>query len=221
MLREEFDDWAVLFNPDAGLGFAGFGLNPTGVFVWKLLDGEHPIDDLLEELRDHAKDVPEDAREHIRVFVDALVAEGLAGYGDTGSYRELNELKAFAYEPPKLVNLSSGQVAQGDCNDHGSNWIDCCPGTGNCASHTGGQCCSGDCVTNFACDCTPGSSPTSGTCGNGNSTSGNCAQGCGPSSYGVACRCGGCPWNGWGGWGCADGVPSCQSGRSCGGGCSA
>ncbi len=36
-LREEFDDWAILFNPDTG---RGFGLNPTGVRVWKLLDGE-------------------------------------------------------------------------------------------------------------------------------------------------------------------------------------
>ena len=40
LLREEFDDWAVLFNPDAAFGFGGFGLNPTGVSVWKLLDGE-------------------------------------------------------------------------------------------------------------------------------------------------------------------------------------
>jgi len=39
LLREEFDDWAILFNPDATLGFSGFGLNPTGVYVWKLLDG--------------------------------------------------------------------------------------------------------------------------------------------------------------------------------------
>ncbi len=79
VLREEFDDWAILFNPDAGLGFGGFGLNPTGVYVWKLLDGERAIDDLLEKLRDHAEDVPQDARGHIRVFVDALVAEGLGG----------------------------------------------------------------------------------------------------------------------------------------------
>ena len=49
------------------LALAGFGLNPTGVYLWKLLDGEHPIDALLEELRGHADGVPEDAREHIRV----------------------------------------------------------------------------------------------------------------------------------------------------------
>ena len=36
VLREEFDDWAVLFDPDTG---NAFGLSPVGVFVWKLLDG--------------------------------------------------------------------------------------------------------------------------------------------------------------------------------------
>ena len=30
-LREEFDDWAVLFNPDTG---RGYGLSPTGVYLW-------------------------------------------------------------------------------------------------------------------------------------------------------------------------------------------
>ena len=45
MLREEFDDWAVLFDPDTG---HGFGLNPMGVYLWKLLDGNHSIDALVE-----------------------------------------------------------------------------------------------------------------------------------------------------------------------------
>ena len=37
VLREEFDDWAILFNPDTG---RGFGLNPTGVYLWKIFDGK-------------------------------------------------------------------------------------------------------------------------------------------------------------------------------------
>lgn len=39
VLHEEFDDWAILFDPDRG---NAFGLNPTGIFVWKLLD-ESPL----------------------------------------------------------------------------------------------------------------------------------------------------------------------------------
>ena len=37
VLREEFEDAAVLFDPDTG---EGYGLNPVGVFIWKLLDGK-------------------------------------------------------------------------------------------------------------------------------------------------------------------------------------
>ena len=79
ILREEFDDWAVLFDPDTG---SGFGLNPIGVHLWKLFDGQHTIDTLLEVVQSQAENVPEEAREHIREireFVDALAREGLVG----------------------------------------------------------------------------------------------------------------------------------------------
>jgi SynChlorMet cassette protein ScmD len=58
VLREEFDDWAILFDPDTG---NAFGLNPTGVFIWKHLDGKHGVEDIVKSLRDEAEDVPEDA----------------------------------------------------------------------------------------------------------------------------------------------------------------
>lgn len=93
VLREEFDDWAILFNPDSS--GRGFGLTPTGVCLWKLLDGEHPLDALLEEMRAHAEGVPEGASDHIEAFVDELVAEGLAGFGITGRGPEKG-----SYAPP-------------------------------------------------------------------------------------------------------------------------
>ncbi len=110
------------------------GSNPTGVFVWKLLDGEHTIDALIEKLRGHADHVPADARAHIEAFVDALVALGLAGYDSTqfgpGSGPEklpsfhlgaLSEAAPFTYEPPKLVDLSgAAQAAHGTCVFGGS-----------------------------------------------------------------------------------------------------
>lgn len=46
--REEFDDWAVLFDPDTG---NAYGLDPVGVFIWKRLDGSHTIKNILKELR--------------------------------------------------------------------------------------------------------------------------------------------------------------------------
>ena len=76
MLREEFDNWAVLFSPDTG---RGFGLNPTGVYVWKLLDGARTIGGLVKKIREHVDDLPENVSDHIGAFIDELVVQGLAG----------------------------------------------------------------------------------------------------------------------------------------------
>jgi len=77
VLREEFDDWAILFDPDTG---NAFGLSPVGVFIWNRLDGKHAIKDIVKELRENAEDVPEEAEDHLEEFVDDLVVQGLAGY---------------------------------------------------------------------------------------------------------------------------------------------
>ena len=81
VLREEFDDWAILFDPDTG---NAFGLNPTGVFIWKLLDGRHSPEDIVRELRSETTDVPEDAQQHVGAFIHSLETRGLAGYEATG-----------------------------------------------------------------------------------------------------------------------------------------
>lgn len=77
VLREEFDDWAVLFDPDSG---DAFGMNPIGVFVWKRLDGSHTRDDILKELHTECDNVPDDAGPHITEFIEDLVRRGFAGY---------------------------------------------------------------------------------------------------------------------------------------------
>jgi SynChlorMet cassette protein ScmD len=77
VLREEFDDWAVLFDPDSGVAC---GVNPVGVFVWKRLDGSHTELDILQELKEDCENVPDNAAEHITEFVRDLVLRGFAGY---------------------------------------------------------------------------------------------------------------------------------------------
>jgi SynChlorMet cassette protein ScmD len=77
VLREEFDDWAVLFDPDTG---NAFGLSPVGVFVWKLLDGSHSEKDVLRNLRESYEDVPEQVEAHIKDFIQNLVERGVAGH---------------------------------------------------------------------------------------------------------------------------------------------
>ena len=76
VLREEFDDCAVLFDPDTGEVYA---LNPTGVFCWKRFDGRHTLPDIIAELRDACEDVPPDAGKEIQVFSEELAAKGLVG----------------------------------------------------------------------------------------------------------------------------------------------
>ena len=77
VLREEFDDWAILFNPDSG---DAHGLNPLGVFVWKKLDGEHAIDDIIEEIKSDCEDVPAEVDKDVSDFVKELTDKGLVGY---------------------------------------------------------------------------------------------------------------------------------------------
>ena len=77
VLREEFDDWAVLFDPDTG---DAFGLNPVSVFVWKRLDGKHTTQDILKELREESDDVPDTAGQEIEDFIEELVEKGYAGH---------------------------------------------------------------------------------------------------------------------------------------------
>jgi SynChlorMet cassette protein ScmD len=81
VLREEFDDWAILFDPDTG---NAFGLNPTGVFVWKLLDGDHSLDDISTKLRESAEAVPEEVKDHLQAFVQDLEKQGLVGFEAAG-----------------------------------------------------------------------------------------------------------------------------------------
>lgn len=77
VLREEFDDWAVLFDPDTG---DSFGLNPVSVFIWKRLDGNHSLVDIMEALRSECDDAPEDAETYVKKFIDDILERGLAGY---------------------------------------------------------------------------------------------------------------------------------------------
>ncbi len=77
ILREEFDDWAVLFDPETG---KAHGLNPVGVFIWKRLDGKHTIEDILKELKEECEDAPPEAQNDVIEFIQELVKNGLAGY---------------------------------------------------------------------------------------------------------------------------------------------
>ncbi len=80
VLREEFDDWAVLFDPDSG---EAYGLDPVSVFIWQLFDGKHTLSEILEKLRQTCEDgIPDEAPEHLNSFIEDLTSKGLVGYAE-------------------------------------------------------------------------------------------------------------------------------------------
>jgi len=76
VLREEFDDWAVLFNPDTA---DAVGTNPVGVAVWKRMDGKKSLEDIVSEIKNSFEDTPDAAFKEIAAFVDRLAENGFVG----------------------------------------------------------------------------------------------------------------------------------------------
>jgi SynChlorMet cassette protein ScmD len=73
VLREEFDDWAVLFDPDTGYAH---GVDPTGVFIWKQLEAQHSVDDIINGLQNNFDEVPENAKKEVNEFLNDLKEHG-------------------------------------------------------------------------------------------------------------------------------------------------
>ncbi len=76
VLREEFDDWAVLFNPDTA---DAVGTNPVGVAVWKRMDGKRTLDDIVSDVRKSFDGTPDSLFQEIDAFVSRLAGSGFAG----------------------------------------------------------------------------------------------------------------------------------------------
>jgi SynChlorMet cassette protein ScmD len=75
VLREESDEWAVLFDPSTGNAFA---VDPVGVFIVKQLDGTKSIMEIVRELGELFEAVPPEADKDAIEFVDGLRQKGLA-----------------------------------------------------------------------------------------------------------------------------------------------
>jgi SynChlorMet cassette protein ScmD len=76
VLREEFDDWAVLFNPDTA---DALGINPVGVAVWKRLDGRRTLAEIAGDLGEEFSTVPDTAPADVLAFAETLQAQGFVG----------------------------------------------------------------------------------------------------------------------------------------------
>lgn len=70
VLREEFDDWVILFQPLTG---ETMGTGPVGVAIWKLLDGRRTLAEIATAVAALCADAP---------AADAVLADTLAFAGD-------------------------------------------------------------------------------------------------------------------------------------------
>lgn len=77
VLRDEFDDWAVIFNPDTA---DAAGINPVGVMIWKLIDGQRNIENIISEVRASFEDASESITNDVEVFLNDLEEKGFVGY---------------------------------------------------------------------------------------------------------------------------------------------
>jgi SynChlorMet cassette protein ScmD len=186
VLREEFDDWAILFEPDT---CRGFGLNPVGALIWKLLDGEHTVKDILHELRETTEDVPDGAEDHVNEFMAALTEQGLAGdeaetsklleqipeagrqasccHRPYGAGRAEEDRRIVKYEKPELIDFTYDlRAAQGGAPCHTGALV----GSGG-KCQTGGNVGLADCASGSqaagACNggLCPGNACQTGACG--------------------------------------------------------
>jgi len=69
VLREEFDDWAVLYNPDTS---DAIGINSIGVDIWKKLNTGKSIIELLREMQSEYDNFSQDAEIEVFEFIRDL-----------------------------------------------------------------------------------------------------------------------------------------------------
>lgn len=77
VLREEFDKWAFLFNPETTRIVV---INPVGVAVWKAMNGMNRREDIISELKEHFADVPDKAADEVDAFISDLEKQGFVGF---------------------------------------------------------------------------------------------------------------------------------------------
>ena len=76
VFRDDFDDFAILFNPETGLAF---GINPVGALIWDLLHNGLTLYDLIDQVQKTCYDVSDNVHEQVNEFVETMISNGLVG----------------------------------------------------------------------------------------------------------------------------------------------
>jgi len=76
VLREEEDGCAILCDPDSGRIRI---LNLTAVAIWKLIDGQRTLAEVVEALEESFEGLDADAQDQVARFVQSLYQVGALG----------------------------------------------------------------------------------------------------------------------------------------------
>ncbi len=77
VLREEDEDGGLLFNPDLNIVKV---VNHTGIFIWKICDGQHEINSIVSEIEKNFEDVPAgQIHEDVKEFLTEMTRSGFIG----------------------------------------------------------------------------------------------------------------------------------------------
>ena len=75
--RETSSGEAVLVNLDTA---ASLALNPTGLLVWQLVDGEPSVEQIIAGVRARFEDVPDTVDGEVIGLLDILAEDGFIGF---------------------------------------------------------------------------------------------------------------------------------------------
>ena len=70
ILREEADKWGLLYDPEKDFNFV---INPVSVFIWKRLNGNFTVDEIVDGVKKNFESVTAEVEADVIEFIDALV----------------------------------------------------------------------------------------------------------------------------------------------------
>jgi hypothetical protein len=77
VISELLDGEAVLVNTDTA---AAIVLNGTGLAAWKLMDGNHSLQDIVAAICEQFRGVPDTVSDVVRALVETLAEDGFVGF---------------------------------------------------------------------------------------------------------------------------------------------
>ena len=96
VLREELDNWALLFNPANG---GVVGISPVGVALWRIMDRSNTIPEMVQALVERCDEVPAEAQaQALLQEAKAVLPQDAQTLGDFAA-----QIRAIADEAAKPI----------------------------------------------------------------------------------------------------------------------